>query len=103
MDDVRVVMDTVITPSPRFCEGLSPNVRSVPCRPDGEGARSVARRVRGGPVAIQEYVGGMEAKDSAVRMILHGEQVIEGWSQWIVARAHGEPLPTITVPKPKKE
>jgi hypothetical protein len=51
------------------------------------------------------YVGDMDTKDIAVRMILYGDREIEGWSHRIVARAQGargKRLPTITVPKPKK-
>ena len=49
------------------------------------------------------YVGDMDTKDVAVRMIIYGEQEIEGWSHRLVARARGLPLPTIRVPKPKKD
>jgi len=55
------------------------------------------------PSQNRRFVGDMDTKDVAVRMILYGDQEIESWSHRIVARAHGEPLPTITVPKPKKE
>jgi len=44
----------------------------------------------------------MDTKDVAVRMILYGDQEIENWSHWIASRERGEPLPAITVPKPKK-
>jgi hypothetical protein len=49
------------------------------------------------------YVGDMDTKDVGVRMILFGDQEIEGWSHRAVARTQGiEPLPEIRVPKPKK-
>jgi hypothetical protein len=48
------------------------------------------------------YVGDMDTKDIAVRMIVYGDDEIEGWTHRIVSRAQGLPLPTITVPKPKK-
>jgi len=54
------------------------------------------------PSHRRRYVGDMDTKDIAVRMILYGDQEIENWSHRITARAQGEPLPTITVPKPKK-
>jgi hypothetical protein len=55
------------------------------------------------PSRNRMYVGDMDTKDIAVRMILYGDQEIEGWSHRVVARARGEQLPTITVPKPKKD
>jgi len=54
------------------------------------------------PLHKRRYVGDMDTKDVAVRMILYGDQEIEGWSHRIVARAQGLPLPTITVPEPKR-
>lgn len=49
------------------------------------------------------YVGDMDTKDVAVRMIIYGDQEIENWSHYSVAKARGEELPTITVPKPTDE
>ncbi len=45
------------------------------------------------------YVGDMDTKDIEVRMIIYGEQEIENWSHYKVAKAMGEKLPTITIPK----
>lgn len=53
------------------------------------------------PAQNRMYVGDMDTKDIPVRMIIYGEEEIEGWSHRLVARAQGQPLPTITVPKPK--
>lgn len=48
------------------------------------------------------YVGDMDTKDVAVRMVIYGEQQIEGWSHRLVARSRGdEELPSIEVPKPR--
>lgn len=50
------------------------------------------------------YVGDMDTKDIPVRMIIYGEEEIEGWSHRAVARSVGdEELPTIEVPKPEDE
>jgi hypothetical protein len=50
------------------------------------------------------YVGDMDTKDIPVRMIIYGEEEIEGWSHRAVARSLGdEELPTIDVPKPEDE
>ena len=49
------------------------------------------------------YVGDMDVKDTAVRMIIYGEQEIENWSHYQVAKERGEELPTINIPNPKKE
>lgn len=49
------------------------------------------------------YVGDMDTKDVAVRMIIYGENEIENWSHYQVAKSLGEPLPTIEIPKPTDE
>lgn len=49
------------------------------------------------------YVGDMDVKDTVVRMIIYGEQEIENWSHYQVAKEMGEKLPYINIPKPKKE
>jgi len=49
------------------------------------------------------YVGDMDIKDTAVRMIIYGEQEIENWSHYQVVKEMGEELPSISIPKPKKE
>ncbi|NNV57825.1 DUF7638 domain-containing protein [Limnovirga soli] len=49
------------------------------------------------------YVGDMDTKDIEVRMIIYGEQEIQNWSHYILAKEMGEELPTITVPKPIDE
>ena len=50
------------------------------------------------------YVGDMDTKDIAVRMVIYGEDEIESWSHRAVARSLGdEDLPTINVPKPVDE
>ncbi len=49
------------------------------------------------------YVGDMDTKDIEVRMIIYGEDEIDNWSHYQAAKALGQPLPTIKVPKPKDE
>lgn len=49
------------------------------------------------------YVGDMDTKDTAVRMIIYGDDEIKNWSHYIVAESLGEELPTINFPKPKDE
>lgn len=49
------------------------------------------------------HVGDMDTKDIAVRMIIYGDQEIEKWSHYQVAKFMNEKLPTISVPKPKDE
>lgn len=49
------------------------------------------------------YVGDMDTKDIAVRMIIYGEEELENWSHRIASKALGIELPTINVPKPKDE
>lgn len=51
----------------------------------------------------RRYVGDMDVKDTAVRMIIYGEQEIENWFHYQVAKQMGEELPTIHIPIPKKE
>ncbi|HEX8658313.1 MAG TPA: hypothetical protein VF690_12295 [Hymenobacter sp.] len=55
------------------------------------------------PDHLKRYVGDMDVKDIQVRMVLYGEQEIEGWSHYQVAQARGEELPTIGLPKPEAE
>ncbi|MEP6900411.1 MAG: hypothetical protein ABJA66_01600 [Actinomycetota bacterium] len=55
------------------------------------------------PKHQRRYVGDMDVKDTAVRMIIYGEKEIENWSHYAAAKSLGEELPTITVPKPKDE
>ena len=57
----------------------------------------------GVPEHERMYVGDMDTKDVAVRMILYGEQEIETWSHWAVAQGRGDPLPAIDVPVPRPE
>jgi hypothetical protein len=47
------------------------------------------------------YVGDMDIKDTAMRMIIYGEQEIENWSHYQVAKHRGDKLPTIKIPKPE--
>jgi hypothetical protein len=49
------------------------------------------------------YVGDMDTKDVAVRMIVYGDQEIEHWSHRLVARAGEMQLPVIHVPKPRDD
>lgn len=49
------------------------------------------------------FVGDMDVKDTAVRMIIYGEQEIENWSHYRVAKEMGHELPAINLPNPKKE
>jgi len=49
------------------------------------------------------YVGDMDVKDTAVRMIIYGKQEIENWSHYQVARELGEELPHIQIPDPEDE
>jgi hypothetical protein len=55
------------------------------------------------PEHLRAYVGDMDTRDTAVRMIVYGEQEIEGWSHYQVAQARGEELPTINLPKPEAD
>ena len=49
------------------------------------------------------YVGDMDTKDIEVRMIIYGEEEIENWSHYQLAKSLGEPLPTIKIIKPIDE
>lgn len=55
------------------------------------------------PDHLKRYIGDMDVKDTQVRMILYGEQEIEGWSHYQVAQTRGEKLPTISLPEPEAE
>jgi hypothetical protein len=47
------------------------------------------------------YVGDMDTKDIEVRIIIYGDQEIENWSHYRLAKQLGEELPYIRVPKPR--
>ena len=49
------------------------------------------------------YVGDMDIKDTEVRMIIYGEQEIENWSHYRLAKELGEELPSIKIPKTRDE
>ena len=55
------------------------------------------------PEHEQMFVGDMDTKDTEVRMIIYGKEEIENWSHYQVAKNLGEELPSIDIPKPKKE
>jgi hypothetical protein len=55
------------------------------------------------PTHQRMYVGDMDTKDIEVRMIIYGDQEIENWSHYKLAKERGEELPTIIVPKPNDE
>jgi hypothetical protein len=65
-----------------------------------EALRTAYERV---PDHLRGYVGDMDTRDTQVRMILYGEQEIEGWSHYQVAQALGEELPMIALPKPEAD
>ena len=49
------------------------------------------------------YVGDMDTKDIEIRMIIYGENEIENWSHYQVAKSLGHPLPAIKITKPNEE
>lgn len=55
------------------------------------------------PTHLQMFVGDMDTKDTVVRMIIYGDEEIEHWSHYQVAKELGEELPTISIPTTKEE
>lgn len=55
------------------------------------------------PEHLRMYCGDMDVKDIPIRMVLYGEREIENWSHYQVAKARGENLPSIEIPKPPDE
>ncbi|PSL26343.1 DUF7638 domain-containing protein [Chitinophaga ginsengisoli] len=53
------------------------------------------------PAHERMYLGDMDTKDIPIRMIIYGEQEIENWSHYRVAKARGMELPVIRIPKQK--
>ena len=53
------------------------------------------------PDHLRLYCGDMDTKDIPIRIALYGEGEIENWSHFALAKARGEPLPSIRVPKLK--
>ena len=53
------------------------------------------------PSHMRIYIlGDMDTKDIPIRMIIYGENEIENWSHYIMAKNTGAELPSINVPKP---
>ena len=48
-------------------------------------------------------LGDQDVKDIPVRMIIYGDQEIEKWAGYVIAKEKGWELPVIKVPKPKDE
>ncbi|MCP4132442.1 MAG: hypothetical protein GY754_15830 [bacterium] len=55
------------------------------------------------PTHERMYVGDMDIKDTAVRMIIYGEKEIENWSHYQAAKAEGMELPTIKIPETEED
>ncbi|HIP23463.1 MAG TPA: hypothetical protein EYG79_07730 [Rhodobacteraceae bacterium] len=55
------------------------------------------------PAHLRRYCGDMDSKDIPIRIALYGEDEIENWSHYAVAKSRGETLPFIRVPKVKDE
>lgn len=71
--------------------------------PTQEGRDALREAYEAIPEHNRMYVGDMDTKDIPVRMIIYGDEEIEGWSHRAVARAMGEgDLPEIKVPKPSE-
>lgn len=51
------------------------------------------------PEHMRPYCGDMDSKDIPIRIALYGEQEIEKWSHYALAKAEGYDLPSIKVPK----
>lgn len=68
-------------------------------KPTEELKRKLKKAYESIPEHRRAYVGDMDVKDTAVRMIIYGEQEIEKWSHYQVAKNLGEKLPTIKIPK----
>ncbi|MCO7222950.1 hypothetical protein [Pleionea sp. CnH1-48] len=47
--------------------------------------------------------GNIEYRDIPIRIILYGEQEIELWDEYVIAKSEERELPTITVPRPVDE
>lgn len=55
------------------------------------------------PEHQQMYLGDMDTKDIEIRMIIYGEEEIENWSHYQIAKKLGHELPNIEIPKIKDE
>ncbi len=53
------------------------------------------------PEHMRRYCGNMDSKDIPIRIALYGEQEIERWSHYSLAKAEGHDLPSIQTPKIK--
>ena len=55
------------------------------------------------PEHLRMYLGDMDVKDTEIRMIIYGDEEIENWSHYAVAKTNDEKLPSISIPKPLEE
>lgn len=55
------------------------------------------------PEHQQMYLGDMDTRDIEIRMIIYGEEEIENWSHYQIAKKLGDELPNIEIPKIKDE
>ncbi|GIZ14393.1 DUF7638 domain-containing protein [Capnocytophaga catalasegens] len=53
------------------------------------------------PEHQQMYLGDMDTRDIEIRMIIYGEEEIENWSHYQIAKKLGDELPNIEIPKIK--
>jgi hypothetical protein len=81
-----------------LCRQALETYRQDPTRANRDLLKTAYERI---PEHDRPYVGDMDIKDTEVRMILYGEQEIENWSHYQVAKHQGADLPTISIPKPK--
>lgn len=55
------------------------------------------------PLPQRGYLGDMDTYDIPIRMIVYGDQEIEGWTHFIAAKALGKEPPPLSVPHPRDE
>jgi hypothetical protein len=68
-----------------------------------EALRELREKYEAVPEHLRMYCGDMDVKDIPIRMVLYGEGEIENWSHYRAAKARGEDLPSIEIPKPPDE
>ncbi len=87
---------------PTFFEICRAAYEAYLANPTAEKRKALKEAYEKVPEHQRMYLGDMDTKDVEIRMIIYGEEEIENWSHYQLAKQFGDELPNITLPKEKK-
>jgi hypothetical protein len=91
----------------RMLGRMTPTLRTIEAfkrymgSPDKESLEELREAYESVPAHMRRYCGNQDTKDIPIRIALYGEEEIENWSHYELAKSRGETLPSIRVPKVK--